>query len=158
MNVLPEIQFFAQPNGYTCGTTALYTACDALGVKTPDILTLADEMGTNPKTGTTDKEMERGLEIVKLPVLRYAKRKDGSLLTTSNNVNDVFLALTDCLDRNEAFLLRTLMGGYHWVLVYGYHDDIIHYMCSCMGHQEMDKQTLFNVWAPRQFDGFRIPV
>jgi hypothetical protein len=158
--LLPNIQFIPQPNGYTCGSTSLYNLAKSINIKTPSLIDLSNKMGTNPKTGTTDIEMTNGLKILGLPVNRYAKRKNNIPLTVDNvlSLDDAFNALKDCIDRNEAFLLRTLMGMYHWVLVYGYDDNNILYMCSCSGAGTLNKEQLFSVWSPREFDGFRVNV
>lgn len=158
-----DIKYIRQPNGYTCGSTALYIACEAKGIKTPALLDLADQMGTNPRTGTTDIEMSRGLEIVGLPVLRYAlmdgqqAHEDSYSLFRNGNKQEAFKALSESVAGDGLFLLRTLMYGIpHWVLAYEMKDNHIFYMCSCSGIGRLNADDLYKIWEPRSFDGFRI--
>lgn len=154
------VHFLAQPNGYTCGTASLIVAARSLGIQTPDLLTLAHNMGTNPITGTTDIEMSRGLSLLGLPVHRYALDPDGGTFYGHDSVSDddIFHALCYTLSERNLFLWRTLMGAPHWVLVYGFDDTHVHFMCSCSGPQKASRQEVRLYWKPRHYDGFRIPV
>ena len=153
--ILLDIKYIRQPNGYTCGSTALYIACDAKGIETPSLLDLANQMGTNPRTGTTDIEMSRGLEIVGLPVSRYALLNGKTF--RAGNKEEAFKALSESVSGDSLFLLRTLMYGIpHWVLAYEMKNNHILYVCSCSGIGQLDADALYKIWEPRAFDGFRI--
>lgn len=69
-----RLNSYTQPNGITCGPTALLNIASTLDPSlstTPQgILELAQEMGVTPQAGTGHVQMQKGLERLNLPILR----------------------------------------------------------------------------------------
>lgn len=153
-----EPNFIPQPNEYSCGTTALFSACKCINIPVPEIAVLMNKMGTNNKTGTTDIEMSKGLALVNLPINRYADNPNNGGKYLSGDENSAFNALKYTLENNRLFLLRALMwNSFHWILTYNNQQkNIINYVCSVSGKSTLNKKSLYKIWSPRNFDGFII--
>lgn len=114
-----------QHNGYTCGSTVMRMVANILMDKGHPRGSLSHDaiavmMGTNPRIGTTEIEMGRGLDIYGIPHERMepVSGRDGA-----GRIED----LRTWLKAGNLAPLRCLVGGVkHWVLAtmvdkYGFH-------------------------------------
>jgi len=146
------IPLVRQPNGYTCGPACVRMVLSHLDVR-PDLTVdrLADLMGTNPRTGTTEVEMARGMAVAGLAAVHPAPEASGGGPGAAAYLRDV-------LKRRELVLLRTLIGGCkHWVVVHGF-DDRGGFLVACpsLGARRWQEDFLLACWGARQWDHFRV--
>lgn len=171
-----------QPNGITCGPTCLVTLVRALTILQtgrkdafpgPDALRteiqeVGRRMGTCFEYGTRHVEMEAGLRLFGLPVIRSIggmgpDNDDGEwsgLVRT-----DAWEALEGTILDGNAILLRTLWEGCkHWVLLCGNAQSGLFLIEPAAGrkisltdHQQM-RSKIVNAWRLRGYDGFSVPL
>ncbi|WP_174502074.1 hypothetical protein [Acidiphilium sp. C61] len=104
-----------QPNGFTCGSTCVGMLSSILLAGEPDPPRLHPEviagmMGTNPRTGTTEVEMKRGLDLYGIPHERMPPTADGA---GPDRMED----LVGWLEAGNMAMLRCLVIGMkHWIL------------------------------------------
>lgn len=142
-----------QPNGYTCGSTCVRMLLDYLEFrKDLSINDLSSLMGTNPLTGTTEVEMERGLSEMGL----VHARPQGIGL---KGKGPALAHLRHVLDQGDAVMLRTLVHGCkHWVVVHG-HVPKGNFLVTCpsTGFQTWNPTRLHEAWSAREYDHFTAP-
>lgn len=142
------IPFIQQPNNYTCGPTCIAILSSALRApsrKLP-VSVIGEFAGTNPRTGTTEVEMARGLTFAGLAWRR------GSARSLEELQRELF--------RNNLIALRTgINGSKHWVVVDRYHSDTRSFsvMCPTSGPTTWSDEQLLTRWACRDFDHFVVP-
>jgi GNAT superfamily N-acetyltransferase len=143
--VKPFLKPLSQPNGYTCGPTCVKIFCDAIGAHTGlSVMDIAKRSGTNPRTGTTDVTMEKGLRSLKLAWARPRETTTDYLRHSIANGNVIFL--------------RTLMHGFkHWILLDGYSDGKFDVMCPSRGRDRFTDSYVHSIWSARDFDFFEAP-
>lgn len=151
---IPFLRPVRQPDGYTCGPACIRMALDHLGFR-PDlsVRSIGEEMGTNPRTGTTHVEMARGLVNRGLAHARPA---------TAGFADDPEAALAHLRSELEArriVFLRTLVGGWkHWVLVHAVQaDGDFRVACPSRGSLRWTPGHLLECWSARGFDHFAVP-
>ena len=146
IQIKPVPTLVRQPDGYSCGPTAVKMALALHGIDLP-IEELKPLFLTNPMTGTTHEGMIAGLTELAVPYTR-----------TVNNP-EPFEMLDSVLEQNRVFLMRTLISGCkHWVLIYAkYQGDYM--VADPMGYfWLMSKEEATKVWGARDYDGFVIEL
>jgi len=105
--------------------------------------------GTNPLTGTTEIEMAKMLNL-------------GRVVWNRGVARDLS-GIADHIERGQVVLLRTLMGGPHWVTVKGYERDSsgqyqFAVECPTSGPQTFNGAELLACWKARDYDHFVVDV
>ncbi len=171
-----------QPDGITCGPTCLVTLVQALTALSagseevspgPDTLrteiqAIGRRMGTCFEYGTRHVEMEAGLRLFRLPVIRSIggmgpDNDDGECSGLVRT--DAWEALEGTLLDGNAILLRTLWEGCkHWILLCGNAQSGLFLIEPAAGrkisltdHQRL-RSKIVNAWRLRGYDGFSVPL
>lgn len=142
---IPFIPLERQTNGYSCGSTCMKMACKLLQFH-PFLSTdmISEMAGTNPFTGTTEREMAQGLDALGLT---WERPKASSTDDLRNEIDD----------GNLIFLRTMLPGGMkHWVLVNGYQGDDFLVTCPSLGRLKWKDDFVYKIWSARDFDHFII--
>lgn len=146
IQIHPVPGLIAQPDGYSCGATAVkmmlnvYAPFNGLTLEEVKMLFL-----TNPATGTTHEGMINGLEALEIPYTRtFQAEKPYELID---------MAFTE----NKLFLMRTAIhGSKHWLLVYGKDKDN-YLIADPMGRYWIAAKSFIDeIWGCRGYDGFII--
>lgn len=146
IQIKPVPALVRQPDGYSCGPTAVKMALSLHGIDL-SVEELKPLFLTNPMTGTTHEGMIAGLTQLNVP---YTRTVDNA---------EPFGMLDSVLEQNRVFLMRTLISGCkHWVLIYAKYKD--EYMVADpMGYfWLMSKEEAVKVWGARDYDGFVIEL
>jgi hypothetical protein len=131
-----------QPDGITCGPSALGAVMDLLCDDAPSTRVISELCGTNPYTGTTDVAMKRGLEALGMAY-------DHPASSTRNEVG----FLDAQLDAGNVVLLRTMSSGCkHWVTAYGRDDEGYRIGCPVGGELTWSAAKLNSAWSARDRD------
>jgi hypothetical protein len=148
---LARFPIVRQQDAFSCGAACLRMVCNHLEfhprVSVKEIARIA---GTNPKTGTTDVEMRRGLAALGLS-FEYPK---GPEFTSTEYLRAVLLD-------NVVFLRTLLPGGprhpegfKHWVILHGWDTKGFLVACPGAGARRWGDAFTYKVWAARDFDHF----
>jgi GNAT superfamily N-acetyltransferase len=144
MKIKPVPQLIKQPDGYSCGATAVKMALGLLNIRMT-IAELKPMFSTNPDTGTTHEGMIAGFQAMNIPFT----------LTISNNTP--FETLDAAIAEDKVFLMRTLISGCkHWILVYAkLGDDYL--VADPVGYfWTLTPKKAQEIWGARAYDGFII--
>lgn len=146
LSIKPIPKLTAQPDGYSCGATAVKMALELFN-KRLTVEELKPLFLTNPHTGTTHEGMIAGFEYLKVPYTRTVA--DPAPFTT----------LDEAMTANKVFLMRTLISGCkHWILIYAKRGS--NYMVADpMGYfWELSPERAERIWGARDYDGFIIDL
>ena len=144
--IRPVPELITQPDGYSCGATAVKMMLDTYAPSND--LTLEEVKTlclTNPLTGTTHEGMINGLGTLEIPYTRtFQAEKPFELLDAA-------------LAENKLFLMRTtLYGCKHWILVYGKANGK-YLIADPMGrYWSASDEKVAEIWGCREWDGFII--
>lgn len=137
-----------QPDGITCGPSCLKSVLVARGIIDIDSITvesLGNLIGTNPKTGTIDTAMAKGLDTYGVIYSRYLE-----------TARDPMKELKFALGWNYV-ILRTMSAGKHWVLAYDQTNTGIKIMCPIRGYAFWTDEECDRFWGAREYHSFIIP-
>lgn len=135
-----------QPDGITCGPTALAMAAEWYGIRpVPTVETLAKIMGVDALTGTTDVRMQKGLDALGIPWSRELE---------STGVPGLKRALGR--DGRTVVLLRTLSLGKHWVLAYAATRLGVMVACPSLGAKFWSDEICDRYWGARDYHSFMV--
>lgn len=145
-DLVPSFDLVRQPDGITCGPTSAAMAIDWLRGDKPNVLDVADAMGTDALTGTTDVRMARGLD-------QYGVAWSRDLETAEDPVTELKRQLRDgrCV-----VALRTLSLGKHWVLAYASTRAGILVACPATGIRFWPDAVCRRYWEARDYHSFMI--
>lgn len=136
-----------QPDGITCGPSAIGAALDYIWDRGPDTLEIARLCGTNSRTGTTDVAMKQGMDALGVSYV-HPTREDRSSLDF----------LDQMLEEGNIVLLRTMIHSMkHWVSAVNKSPIGYGIACSCAGTQAWTAAEVEKVWAARDYDCMVIP-
>lgn len=152
--IIPVPNLISQPDGYSCGPTAVAMALDLLGY-TYTVPELKGPFQVSPVTGTTHEGMISGFDHLGIPYVRSEGWKGG--VDHPDDLNP-FSQLDQYLSLNKLFLMRTLFFGVkHWILVYGKSPEGKYLIADPMGRFiKMSKEDVRYIWESRDYDGFYI--
>jgi Peptidase_C39 like family len=137
---------------YTCGPCSIRMVANILEFR-PDMQEkeLAIASGANPKTGTTEVEMAKGLNALLLEWTRPSKASMGG---------EPLEHLREAIADGKVVLLRTMLPGgmKHWVVVHGYdrQNDVFLVTCAGMGGVVWKSAILHQMWKQRDYDHFLV--
>lgn len=144
------IYWLQQPNAYTCGPTCVNMVINYCGIMN-DTYTFTDLVqlcGCNTSTGTIHTGIENALNAFGISNQRNTTTGEQSITK-----------LNDMLDAGNIFIMRTLIYGCkHWLVVYGREHDEYYISDPSCGLYTMHRDDVFNIWQPRDFDGFFVYV
>jgi hypothetical protein len=145
---MTDLPIIFQPDGITCGPSCLKSVLIAKKLITEDSITvesLGNLIGTNPKTGTIDTAMAKGLDLYNVMYSRYLEI-----------AKDPMKELRFSLAWNYV-ILRTLSAGKHWVVAYDQTDTGIKIMCPIRGYAFWTDEECDRFWKARDYHSFVIP-
>ena len=144
-----------QPDGISCGPAcvamAVNIALDRNGGQTNlSPLMIREMMGTNPNTGTTDKEMRKAMKAWGLQGIRRSPSAD-------HDGEERLELLKSHLENKGTALLRLMKHGYrHWNLAVGYDKGFI-LLDPCNNRPEIISAEEISEWmSPRGWEFWQI--
>ncbi|MBW3243686.1 hypothetical protein KUV57_13520 [Epibacterium sp. DP7N7-1] len=144
---LPSFKVRYQPDGITCGPSALGAVMDLLCDDAPTTQEIAELCGTNSRTGTTDVAMKRGLDALGMAYVHpdpKARNESGFLERK--------------LEEGNVVLLRTLTSGVkHWVTAHGRVGDNYRIGCPVHGDELWSAAKVDAAWVARDRDCMVVP-
>lgn len=145
-DLIPGFEVLRQPDGITCGPTSAVMAIDWLNGVRPNVFDMADAMGTDAITGTTDVRMARGLDM---HGVRWSRRLESE--------EDPVRALKQVIAGGKAVVaLRTLSLGKHWVLAYASTRAGVLIACPATGIKFWSDEICRRHWGARDYHSFTI--
>lgn len=135
----------SQTSGINCGSTALKILLNYYRTSiNPSLDRLTNIMEVDTEFGTTDVRMKKGID--------YCNLNSKQIVTDIDNAINL---LKNYLKNDRKILLRTLIHGVkHWCVVYDYNDGRFYVSDSWLGKITYDDNGIYNIWEPRNFDGF----
>ena len=147
-----------QPNGFTCGSTCVRMLSSILLADEPDPPRLHPEviagmMGTNSRTGTTEIEMKRGLDLYGIPHERMPPTANGA---GRGRMDD----LVGWLKAGNMAMLRCLVFGMkHWILATHADARGIHVLDpAAQGSGILSPTRVASLIQPRGWEFWKVPA
>jgi GNAT superfamily N-acetyltransferase len=140
-----DVHQIYQPNGYSCGPTCLAMVKNFVMGEIPSIDDICKECGTDMVVGTPPDRMRLGLKYLKI---NY-KEHIGTDIDPYENLKRI-------VDEGNVAIIRTIIGGPHWIIVSGYKDDIYLINDPWQGEIQYTKDELEEFWEVRDYFCFEI--
>lgn len=145
-DLLPSFELVRQPDGITCGPTSAAMAIDWLRGDRPNVPAVADAMGTDALTGTTDVRMARGLDQYGVSWSRELEKADDPIIELKKELRGGRCVVA----------LRTLSLGKHWVLAYASTRAGVLVACPATGVRFWSDDACDRYWGARDYHSFMI--
>jgi hypothetical protein len=146
-----------QPDSISCGPACVKMVTSLLLSKTQNktnfsVMMIRDVMGTNSQTGTTEKEMEKGLQAFGIDFRRYTPTPDQSEGGARLN------GLKSLLSEGNTVLLRVMKHGCrHWIYAVGNTEKGVLILDPGIGQvQDTSMRQIADMMAPRGWEMWKI--